>query len=488
MMLDAITFDLGGGASTRFVLPDVSNIVPLSLPDGLLQGQNHQHAQPSEEAVRRFDVAMSVESPTAMLRAASALRVAIERPVIPAERGSQAVIAEGSDKPVASESVAKPAIADGLVKPVVERGFAKPVVVKNTATPAVVENLLRTVVVDDSVKQAVVESAAKPVVVEGPARQVVAENHVNLENPVKEESRHVTVSVPAPAAGEKAFDEKVVVVEKPAVAAAVDSRGEIETRSVVVGAEAKPETRVVVETGARHETRDVAVEEKVFAKPVIAEVSVKPVVDDSVKHVVESAAKPVVVDGSVRQVVSENHVNLENPVKEESRPATVEPQKAEGSKYKVESADKTEEKAVAASAHVTVAPAAVEAPVPQTVQVPSEAAAVSAASARTEAVVETVNQVVEAVAGQLLVTPGIAYGEGEVKIMLKPTVLDGSEITMSSKDGTLTVYITPATQGAMAAAEAALPRLETALAEHAPAFHHVSVALASKKGSRNETV
>ena len=72
--------------------------------------------------------------------------------------------------------------------------------------------------------------------------------------------------------------------------------------------------------------------------------------------------------------------------------------------------------------------------------------------------------------------------------MLKPTVLDGSEIAMSAKDGTLTVSITPATQEASAAAAAALPRLEIALAEHAPAFHHVSVALQLKKGNRNEAV
>ena len=124
----------------------------------------------------------------------------------------------------------------------------------------------------------------------------------------------------------------------------------------------------------------------------------------------------------------------------------------------------------------------------QGVQTAPEVAAASAASARTEAIVETVNQIVEAVVGQILVTPGIVHGDGEIKILLKPTVLDGSEIVMLSKDGTLTVSITPTTQEASAAAAAALPRLETALAEHAPAFHHVSVMLALKKGSRNETV
>ena len=122
------------------------------------------------------------------------------------------------------------------------------------------------------------------------------------------------------------------------------------------------------------------------------------------------------------------------------------------------------------------------------VQAMSEVAALSAATARTENIVETVNQVIEAVVGQIRVTPGFAQGECEVKITLKPTVLDGSDILMTSKDGTLTVCVTPATQEASAAAAAALPRLEAALAEHAPAFHHVSVVLALKKGSRNETV
>ena len=153
------------------------------------------------------------------------------------------------------------------------------------------------------------------------------------------------------------------------------------------------------------------------------------------------------------------------------------------------SSGKPEEKVTAASAHVVVAPTVVEVPSTlQGVQTAPEVAAASAASARTEAIVETVNQIVEAVVGQILVTPGITHGECEIKIMLKPTVLDGSEITMSAKDGTLTVSITPATQEASAAAAAALPRLEIALAEHAPAFHHVSVALQLKKGTRNEAV
>ena len=69
---------------------------------------------------------------------------------------------------------------------------------------------------------------------------------------------------------------------------------------------------------------------------------------------------------------------------------------------------------------------------------------------------------------------------------LKPTVLDGSDITLSAKDGTLTVAVAPATPSAEQAIAAAMPRLEIALAEHAPAFRHVEVALVAKKGKTDE--
>ena len=69
---------------------------------------------------------------------------------------------------------------------------------------------------------------------------------------------------------------------------------------------------------------------------------------------------------------------------------------------------------------------------------------------------------------------------------LKPTVLDGSGITLSAKDGTLVVAVAPATVAAEQTMAAALPRLEIALAQHAPAFRHVEVTLAAKKGKIDE--
>ena len=116
-----------------------------------------------------------------------------------------------------------------------------------------------------------------------------------------------------------------------------------------------------------------------------------------------------------------------------------------------------------------------------------EVAAAAAATARTEVIVETVDRIVEAVAAQIEVTPALAHGDGNVRIVLKPTVLDGSEISVTAKSGELSVAIAPATSDAARLAAAALPRLETALAEHVSTFHHVAVAVVQRKGKANET-
>ena len=253
---------------------------------------------------------------------------------------------------------------------------------------------------------------------------------------------------------------------------------------------ATPDNPTVVKTGSPVVESVDKPEVSIVGRPPVATVEVPaeepPVTANSTLIVPDvPAAKPVSrVETPVIAVPAETNVISEKvPVVPDERPVA-----AKAYHPAVATVDKPEEKAVAASAHAVVAPAAVEAPAPQAIQAAPEVAAASAASARTEALVETVNQIVEAVVGQILVTPGITQSECEIKIMLKPTVLDGSEVAMSAKDGTLTVSITPATQEASAAAAAALPRLEIALAEHAPAFHHVSVALQLKKGNRNEAV
>ena len=123
--------------------------------------------------------------------------------------------------------------------------------------------------------------------------------------------------------------------------------------------------------------------------------------------------------------------------------------------------------------------------VPVATVAPQEAAA-SVASARTEAVIEVVNSVAEAIADQILVTPSLVRGEGEMIVKLKPTVLDGSEIRLSSENGTLAVEVVPSTAKAARLVTDAVPRLETALAEHVAAFRHVAVSV--RKGRVNEAV
>lgn len=135
------------------------------------------------------------------------------------------------------------------------------------------------------------------------------------------------------------------------------------------------------------------------------------------------------------------------------------------------------------SAPVVAVPAADVVSVP----VAPEVAAAAAATARTEVIVETVDMIVEAVAEQIEVTSALSHGDGNVRIVLKPTVLDGSEISVTARSGELSVAISPATPDAARLAAAALPRLETALAEHVSAFHHVAVAVVQKKGKANET-
>ena len=118
-----------------------------------------------------------------------------------------------------------------------------------------------------------------------------------------------------------------------------------------------------------------------------------------------------------------------------------------------------------------------------------EVSAVSAATARTETVVEVVDKLIEAVVSQISVTPSLVKGEGEVYMTLKANVLDGSNITLSAKDGVLAVVVTPATPEAAQAIAAAAPRLEVALAEHVPTFRNVAVKLGSvsRKGNSDET-
>ena len=111
------------------------------------------------------------------------------------------------------------------------------------------------------------------------------------------------------------------------------------------------------------------------------------------------------------------------------------------------------------------------------------------AAARTAAIVQTANAITDAIVAQIAATPALVRGgDAELRITLKTNVLDGSEILVSSKEGTLSVAITPTSAAAAQTISAALPNLEQALAAHAPAFHHVTVSVSpSKKEKTHET-
>lgn len=140
-------------------------------------------------------------------------------------------------------------------------------------------------------------------------------------------------------------------------------------------------------------------------------------------------------------------------------------------------------------ASVATALSAVRQPAPladAAVAAPAPSSASAAASARTAAVAETVDAVARAVAAEIAATPAIVRGEGRVVIRLDRAMLSGSEISLSSENGKLSVEIVPATPQAAETIREALPDLETALAGHVSGFRSFSVAL-KKEERKDET-
>ena len=476
-MLDAITLDLGCVSAPAFILPDASGLAPLELPSALVSGTplpaDGLSREPLPDAVRRFEAAMDAGAAIN-----DAVPVSRLRAVVVPHEGKRQVVVDTVDMRV-----------DATAQKVVETVDSRVVVMtqKDTIVPENPVNPVKPVIKDapqvvvdvqkpdtPSPKADVVTSKETPTVVTETvdSREVaitrkdtiVPENPANPVNPVIKDAPQIVVDVHKPDAPNPKADVSTDKVIPAAVTETIDPRETVDSLGVV------------------NTQGDVTVPEN----PVNP---VNPVVKDAPQAVADfpksDAPSPKADVSTGKEVPAAVTEAVDSRGVAETRRDKVSPDNSVKPVVK-DAPDAVDQRKVAET--VVIVPVATEAPAPQAVQVSPDVSAVSAATARTESIVETVNQIVEAVAGQILVTPGIAHGEGEVKIMLKPTVLDGSEITMSSKDGTLTVNIAPATPDAAAAAAAALPRLETALAEHAPAFHHVTVALATKKGSRNEAV
>ena len=130
------------------------------------------------------------------------------------------------------------------------------------------------------------------------------------------------------------------------------------------------------------------------------------------------------------------------------------------------------------------APITVE--VPMSVgQVAREDVSVAAVSASAASKVEVATsaevliEAAEAVADTLTVSPGLLRGEGEVRVKLKPDVLQGTEIRIVVANGTLTVNFIPTVENMAVLLQACQPQLVAHLAER---IHNFQIAVTVRRG------
>ena len=87
-----------------------------------------------------------------------------------------------------------------------------------------------------------------------------------------------------------------------------------------------------------------------------------------------------------------------------------------------------------------------------------------------------------AVADTIIVSPGLLRGTGEVQVQLRPDVLEGTVIRISSSaPGMLTVQFTPVTENMAALLEKCAPQLVTYLSER---VHSVQIAVNVKRDEK----
>ena len=128
------------------------------------------------------------------------------------------------------------------------------------------------------------------------------------------------------------------------------------------------------------------------------------------------------------------------------------------------------------------APAAAPTAVPVTA-VEAVVAAFTPSAARAVEPVQVLVEAARAVADTLLVTPGLLRGEGEIRIQLRPDVLDGTEIHIVVAGRQLTVAFTPPTPDLVALIEQSRPQLTAHLAER---IHSFQIAVDVRRRVRSE--
>ena len=128
------------------------------------------------------------------------------------------------------------------------------------------------------------------------------------------------------------------------------------------------------------------------------------------------------------------------------------------------------------------APAAASAP-PTVTAVEAVVAAFTPSAARAVEPAHVLVEAARAVADTLLVTPGLLRGEGEVRIQLRPDVLDGTEIRIAVAGRQLTVAFTPPTPELAALIEQNRSQLTAHLADR---IHSFQIAVDVRRRARSE--
>ncbi|MDO5314370.1 MAG: flagellar hook-length control protein FliK, partial [bacterium] len=128
------------------------------------------------------------------------------------------------------------------------------------------------------------------------------------------------------------------------------------------------------------------------------------------------------------------------------------------------------------------APAAAPTAAPVTA-VEAVVAAFTPSVARAVEPAQVLVEAARAVADTLLVTPGLLRGEGEIRIQLRPDVLDGTEIHIVVAGRQLTVAFTPPTPDLVALIEQSRPQLTAHLAER---IHSFQIAVDVRRRVRSE--
>ena len=377
--------------------------------------------QPSADAVAAFQSAMG-----SLVAENREVQTALEKIVpLPLEVPSSSTpVAETVQCKVASE--AKPAVAQeakptvapevrpavALVTPEIVREFAEviaPLVAENREVQTALEKIV-------PLPLEVPAATAEAKVAVTPAAKPVAE--VEAQPVVAPESKPEVAQVTPKIVREFAEVIAPLVAENREVQAALEN---VVARPLVVPARDGSEGETVVAP---------------VAKPV-AEVEAKPVV--------ASAAKPAVATTEAKRAVV-----VEDKISEAGLP---------DAGVVMQAAPVAPQRQIDATAR------------PESARVAVDGVSSAVASRRT---VPTPSEVLiaaaEAVADTIMVTPGLLSGEGQIRVQLRPDVLEGTEIQLNVAGKTISVQFLPQTTDMAALIQRCLPQLEQHLATRIHSF------------------